>query len=223
MEFKNAHLTRQSDLIPSEVLSTPITVIGAGAIGSFLVFQLAKMGMSNITVLDPDVVSIENMSCQLYGFSDCGTPKALALQRIVQSRTHAQIQVFAEKWRPVPVKGIVVMAVDDMAMRQEIFEDLQKRFGVNWFIDTRMGAETALMYVMNPHNLADVNAYKKTLYSNEDALQEPCTAKSTMYTATMLSGIAAKAIKNLICKQAYPRVTQWSISTNELQCFTKEQ
>ena len=33
--FEAQHLTRQLDLVPLHILDTPITVIGAGAIGSW--------------------------------------------------------------------------------------------------------------------------------------------------------------------------------------------
>ena len=47
---------RQMDICPPEKLQFPITVIGAGAIGSASVLTLAKMGCGNITVWDHNVL-----------------------------------------------------------------------------------------------------------------------------------------------------------------------
>ena len=74
IELKNQNLTRQLDLIPIAVLGTRITIIGAGAVGGWTSLALAKMGFSNITVFDYDVVEVENLNCQLYG------PKHLGMQ-----------------------------------------------------------------------------------------------------------------------------------------------
>lgn len=218
----NAHITRQLDLIPVDSLTATVNIIGAGAIGSFMALQLAKMGMTRIKVWDMDEVSVENMSCQFFRFSDIGKNKALALKDLVRDFTGTEIESCPRAWTPVDkMTGIVVAAVDDMKVRVQIFEACGKMLGVDFVVDTRMGAETALLYVMRPHLKKDVEAYGKTLYSNEDAVQEKCTAKSTIYTANMISGMAVKAVKNLICKQEYPRVTQWSIASNEMMSYAQ--
>ena len=41
-----------------------IMIIGAGGIGSFLIPLLDKTGLYNITVFDPDVVEIKNITYQ---------------------------------------------------------------------------------------------------------------------------------------------------------------
>lgn len=225
IDLKYAHLTRQSDIIPMSALTTPITIIGCGAIGSFTALALAKMGLTNMTVWDHDVVSVENMSCQWYRKFDIGTNKALALKDLIQSFTEEDITgapfAFDGKAAFMPT-GIVINAVDSMATRREIFESIKKFYGVNWYIDPRMGAEDALLYCMNPHEPGDVKAYESTLYSDAGAVQERCTAKSTMYTACLLSGLVAKTVKNLVCKEDYPRVSQWSIKHNDLKSWKRE-
>jgi len=56
---------RQMNIVPPEKLSFPITVIGAGAIGSATVVTLAKMGCSDITVWDSDTLEDLNIPNQL--------------------------------------------------------------------------------------------------------------------------------------------------------------
>jgi hypothetical protein len=57
----------------------------------------------------------------------------------------------------------------------------------------------------------DVTSYEKTLYSDANAVNEPCTAKATVYCATMLSGLVARAVKGFCVDKVYPRSVQWSI------------
>lgn len=224
MQFQNAHLTRQLDLIPVGALAQArVHVIGCGAIGSFVAMQLAKMGVNDITVYDMDTVSIENMSNQNFRFSDIGKNKAEALAEIVRDFTGVRLTVVPRPWSPLDqLSGIVVSAVDSMDVRKEIWNKCKMSFNVTHVIDPRMGAEVALLYTMSPHNDRDREAYETTMYSDKDSVQEKCTAKSTIYTANLLSGLCSKTIKNLICKQDYPRVTQWGIGTNEMLSFTEK-
>lgn len=217
-------LIRQFDLVPNGVLKTPVTVIGAGAIGSSVTLWLAKLGMENISVWDPDQVSIENLSCQLYGPEDIGKPKVEALSSIVTKLSTGKITPHAARWEATSAtKGIVVMAADCMEVRAKSFEAIRQNcFQVSHFIDCRMGAEMALMYCMEPFSQKDCASYRKTLYTNENAVQAPCTAKATGYTGSLLSAWAVKAVKDIITGGNYPRVTQWSVKDSQMIVFRKD-
>lgn len=52
-----------------------IDIIGAGATGSYVAFQLAKMGIQGMHIWDADVVKSHNLPNQLYGLADVGKPK----------------------------------------------------------------------------------------------------------------------------------------------------
>jgi len=217
------HLTRQKDLIDSTKLSKRITVIGSGAIGSFATLQLAKMGATNIMVVDCDMVSVENMNCQFYRFKDIGLKKVDALKALVHDFTGLHIQTLHQKLTKdnLPsISGIVLLCVDSMESRRELFYAIQEKCPtVTHVIDSRMGAEDCLMYVMNPQDKKDAESYEKTLYTNDQAVAERCTAKATIYTANMLSGLVAKAVKNIIMSETYPRTANWSIKHNAFQAW----
>lgn len=216
---RSDYLVRQSDIIPEAVLKTPITIIGAGAIGSFVVLALSKMGFSNIHVYDFDEVSDVNMSCQWFRIKDIGKPKVHALRELVHDFTEMPIEVYDERYNgKQELQGIVISAVDSMEVRKLIWEKgVKSNPNVSWFIDPRMAAEYALSFVMNPKSEKDQKAYENTLYTDENAVEERCTAKSTMYTATMIAGYVAKHVKDLLTDQPYARVTHWNIKDNILQ------
>lgn len=217
------HLTRQYDLLPPEKTDVQINVIGAGAIGSFTVLALAKMGFSQIKVFDFDKIEVENMNCQFYRFSDIGKHKVLALQELVKDFTNVEIEAVADKYEGGQLPGIVISAVDSMAVRKMIWDNHKElAFQTKFIIDPRMGAETAMLYTMSPTDEADVASYDATLYSDEDAMSERCTAKATMYTACMLSGLVAKSVKDIVTDGPYPRNALWSIKDNDLIIHTKK-
>ena len=217
MISENQHLTRQMDLIPMSVLDTPINIIGAGAIGSFTALALAKMGFHNITAIDFDHIDVENMNCQFFRFKDIGKPKVMALQELIEDFTRVKITAVNDMWTGTILDGIVICAVDSMEARKQVFEiHGRKAFNTKAIIDPRMGAETALMFSYNPLSPSELEGYKASLYSDEDAVQERCTAKSTMYTACMLSGLVAKTVKNIVCKEESSKNLIWDINKDDM-------
>jgi molybdopterin/thiamine biosynthesis adenylyltransferase len=220
MSFKNEHLTRQMDIIPMDILGEKITIIGAGAIGGWTTLALAKMGFCNITVYDFDKVDTVNLNSQFYRRKDIGKPKVAALQELVEDFTGVKIEAYETRYSGGIFPGIVIAAVDSMEVRRLVWaQHANKSPFTKAVIDPRMGAETALLYVMRPMNLKDQTAYEKTLYSDSEAVQERCTAKATIYTANLLSGLAVKAVKDLLTRPDYLRSAQWDIAQNDLLCF----
>jgi molybdopterin/thiamine biosynthesis adenylyltransferase len=225
MELTNTHLTRQLEILPVDKLGENITIIGAGAIGSFTALALAKMGFENITVFDFDKIEIENMNCQFYRHSDIGKFKALALKELIKDFTNVDIQAQTTPYERGVFPGILISAVDSMKVRKLIWDNHKENsILTKLLIDPRMGAESGLVYAMNPMKRKDIDSYEKTLYTDENAVQERCTAKATMYTACMLSGYVAKVVKDFVTKAVpYPRVTQWNIGANAFQSFPSKE
>jgi molybdopterin/thiamine biosynthesis adenylyltransferase len=221
MAFHNEHLTRQADIIPNRILEEKITIIGAGAIGGWTALSLAKMGFSDITVWDFDKVDIVNLNSQFYRKKDVGFSKHIALYELIHEFTEIKIG-YQGRYEGGIFPGIVISAVDSMEVRRLIWENhAGKAIFTKAVIDPRMGAEQALLYVMDPMNPKDQEAYTKTLYSDQEAVQERCTAKAVIYTANLLSGLVVKAVKDVLTKPDYLRVAQWNILENELTCFKK--
>lgn len=218
--YANEHLTRQLDLVPLEILGEKITIIGAGAIGGWVTLSLAKMGFSDITVYDYDKVDVVNLNSQFYRQGDVGEHKVSALQKLVKDFTGVSISATTMKYERGIFPGIVIAAVDSMQVRKTIWENhANKAPFTKAIIDPRMGAESALLYVMRPMGAKDQKSYTKTLYSDQDAVAERCTAKSTIYTANLLSGLVVKAVKDLLTQPDYLRSAQWDIAANDLFCF----
>ncbi len=221
----NEHLTRQSDLIPSDKLGIPITIIGAGAVGSWTALALAKMGCTCIEVWDFDKVDTVNLNSQFYPVSAVGQPKVRALEKLIEDFTGSigTITTWNKPYTAGTFPGIVITAVDSMAVRKLVWEQHKNvSFPTKVIIDPRMGAEQASLYVMNPMSEQDQISYEKSLYSDEASVQEPCTAKATIYTANLIAGLICKAVKDqIVGKPNYLRTAQWNIAEDELLCFRK--
>ena len=67
---------RQSDIFDPGSFPWPVTVIGAGGIGSAVLLGLAKLGVSDFTIFDDDDVEPHNLPNQLlYTEADIGSLK----------------------------------------------------------------------------------------------------------------------------------------------------
>jgi molybdopterin/thiamine biosynthesis adenylyltransferase len=220
--MKQVYLTRQYDLIPNAVLDKQITIVGAGAIGSFVALSLAKMGYSNITVYDDDMIEPENMNCQFYPIAAIETHKVTALQKLVKEFTGTDITVHAERVTAnTMITGeYLICAVDSMAVRKFLFETC---WATRVLIDPRMGAEYATMAVITQNDdKGIIDNYAKSLYSDSEAVQERCTAKATVYTSMMIAGQVCKAVKDTSLGEDYLRDLDWSIKHNSAIGFNNK-
>ncbi len=209
--MKAEYLQRQASLIPVEKLGQRITIIGCGAIGGWTTLALAKMGFLNLTVFDFDTVDDVNMNSQFFRVKDIGKNKAEALASLVEDFTGHKIEYVPKKYEGGPLGGIVICAVDSMTARMMIWENIKTSYQCQLLIDPRMGAESALMFAVNPAVKSEQESYEKSHYSDLQAVVEPCTAKSTVYCATMLSGLVARTVKGFCVDNVYPKSVQWSI------------
>lgn len=217
------HLTRQADIIDVKAIEQlNVVVIGCGAIGSFATLALAKMGVERIKAYDPDTVDIVNISNQFYRFKDIGTKKAIALKDIVHDFTGVNIEAYPVAVTPdgKVYADIVVMAVDSMKVRAELFKIVHAKY----LIDTRMAAEKYTQYVVDMRSMSSKESYEKTLYTDSEAVQEVCTAKSTIYTALVSGSMVCKAVKNIVAKEPHPKTILMDLkqSSNNMLMFTKE-
>ena len=178
------------------------------------------MGFKNLQVFDDDVVSIENMNCQFYPFDAIGDGKAAALADMVERFTEVKIKANNTRYKSGIFPGIVISAVDSMDARLLIWENhFEKAPWTKAIIDPRMGAESALLYVMRPGTPSDGETYQKSLYGDSEAVQERCTAKATIYTANMLAGLVCKAVKDVLTRKDFLRIAQWNIADDAFQGY----
>lgn len=213
MSFNRSFLTRQSDIIPSSVLNTPIVIIGAGAVGSHTTISLARMGFCNITLYDGDYVDDVNFNNQGFNLHQLGHNKAKATAQNVYNAIGIEVTAIPEMFKGmerVPINSIVIAAVDSMSARKLIYNVTD----TTWFIDPRMAAEKAKLFVINRNR---DKSYEKSLHSDENSVRENCTAKATIYCASLLSGLVVKAVKDIVTDKPYTKNLFWDIENNQVE------
>ena len=170
-------------------------IVGVGAIGRQVALQMAAMGVGSISLIDHDTVEQANLGPQGYRPSQIGAAKVDATEADILAM-NPECEVSAYKQKATAEThfhqfNTVFVCVDCMDARRAIFESESKPDAL---IDTRMSAMTCQVFYVDEFNRDE---YAKTLFGNDQAHPEPCTARSTIFTASIVAGLA---------------VTQWTQS-----------
>ncbi len=182
---------RQLDVLDVPRLArTPITVIGAGAVGSFTVLALAKSGAECITVYDDDLIEAHNLPNQWYRLTDLGRPKVAALKELVREMTGVEIEIHVARFTDQSASEVTVCCVDSMDVRIALWRALHARPAL--YIDARMGAEVGKVMCVGAFG----SWYEETLHPSSEAYRAPCTARATMYCASGLAAFIAGQVAN---------------------------
>jgi len=196
---------RQLDIVPPEKMVFPITVIGAGAIGSATVVTLAKMGCSDITVWDADTLEDVNVPNQLCKPSMMDKPKVEALAELVYELTEVEIKQINRRYAGQNLEGVVIVTVDNMTTRRNVWKRTKLNRKISLLIDARMGAEFARVYTIRPLNIEEADFYERNLYNSDEAEHLPCSARSIIYCPTVVAGFIALVIKQYAINHSSPR------------------
>ena len=180
----------------SPALAKPVTIIGAGAVGSHIASQLCRIGVTDMTVYDPDSVDSHNIPPSLYGLSDFGAYKVDALEAILLRDTGVVIKKERRKYEGEKLRGAVVCSVDNMETRQLIWRSVQNNPFVDILIDTRIAWEFWQVFTVKPCKPVDRAFYEPFLsYSSEEAARQSCGTHGIIYVS---SAVATEAVTSLL-------------------------
>lgn len=192
-----------------------IVIIWAGWIWSTTAYALAQMWCEDITVVDYDKVELHNTASQFYKTTDIGNSKVEALYKNVFEFTWVKIETIYSKFNPEMVKDadIVIMAVDNMKTRMEIAEACTNK--TIRFIDCRMAAMAFEIHMFIP--IWELELYKATWYSDEEASPVTCTNKSVSFNCLAIASIITRIVKGII-KNEEPilKRSNWQIDLHNL-------
>lgn len=179
---------RQRDLVPAERLQAlTATVIGVGAIGRQIAFQLAALGVRQLQLIDFDVVEPTNVTTQGYYDDDIGLPKVAATaQAIHQIDPTITVTTILDRFRPRHETGTVVFCcVDSIETRAAIWRSVSGL--LQFWCDGRMLGEVIRLLTVT--DTAGRDHYPTSLFTATEAQPGRCTARSTIYTANIAAGL----------------------------------
>ena len=211
--------------------SLGITVVGAGAIGSWLMPALAKVGCENVRFIDFDIVEEVNMANQLYGEEHINTLKVDALEMLAGDYKTAKGYTFqneevTEENVDEFMTEIVIAAVDSIAVRKILWEACQDEVSTKLYLDCRIGRYNAQGYSVRPHEMLEVDYFEEHhIFPPNEAAEIPCTEKTIIFpcmwcAAFLCSEVVAYAnnrISNGIFRLEYEWKTHKTIRNTRQQ------
>jgi hypothetical protein len=211
---------RQTDLLKMDTANRrKHIVIGAGSVGSYLVYGLAKLGIKNITVYDADKAEAHNIPNQFFieGIPE-GMYKVHALQQTISKLmdvSRPEINAVAKMFddslfanmtdyertnhiRNVIMEhkpSIVFVTVDSMSARSSIYKILKPHINNAEIrlIDVRVGVPFINVYDVKGSD--ETNYYETTLCPDEDVPDLPCTATSVVDMSFHAAGLGLTAYR----------------------------
>ena len=188
MSDQPSRFTRQEELVPQQRLGgITTTVIGVGAIGRQVALQLASIGAPRIQLIDFDVVDATNVTTQGYFADDVGKPKVEAVTDTIMGLDDSvRVETIQDRYRARHEIGDAVFCcVDSISAREAIWRSAARR--CRFWADGRMLGE--VIRVLAACDVATRNHYGKTLFPQADAQPGRCTARSTIYAASIAAGL----------------------------------
>lgn len=188
----------------------PVTIMGAGSVGSFAAFLLAKAGVPDITVWDADVVSSHNVPMSLYGPSDVQRLKVDALQEHLERLTGIRIKTEPRMYDGERLaRTSVIACVDTMKAREVIWEQVKDRATIDFFGDSRVNAAFIDILSVVPHKRKDIDRYEALQFPDREASMQICGMHGIGYAAVRAAGILAANLTRYWSESKYEwRVTE---------------
>lgn len=186
-----------------------VSIIGCGAIGSFVAVGLAKMGVKEQVLWDMDVVERENLPVQMHLRKSLGKPKTDATKALVEEccPEDMDIRTFGE-WRALDhVKAdVIVSAVDSLHVRKAIWQTVKYDPSCKILVDARIGGQMMKIYAINPMSSTDIKLYDASFPENMEGSELPCGLRGVVDVSFMATALLIRAIRRFVAtgkKEAY--------------------
>lgn len=197
-------LSKSYDFFQPEKDTARIHIVGCGSVGSTLAENLARCGVTKMTLWDFDAVEAHNIVNQIFRQQDIGKLKVEALKDIlmdINSEIKDDVELKPKGWEGKLMSGYIFLCVDNIELRRTIVEKHMDSPYVKAVFDFRTLLESA------QHYAADWSDYKmkqdllKSMqFSHEEAAEEtPVSACGiTLGVATTVRLICALGVNNYI-------------------------
>lgn len=150
-------LSKSYEFFQPEKDKARIHIVGCGSVGSTVAENLARCGVTNMTLWDFDIVENHNLANQMFRQQDVGRPKVEALYdmlREINPEVEGVVELKPDGWQGRSLSGYVFLCVDNIELRRQIVEQHMDNPYVKAMFDFRTRLEDA------QHYAADWNDYK---------------------------------------------------------------
>ena len=197
-------LSKSYDFFQPEKDDARVHIVGCGSVGSTVAENLARCGVTKMTLWDFDTVEPHNICNQMFRQQDVGKLKVEALKDIltdINPDIVDELELKHEGWKGKLMSGYIFLAVDNIELRKEIVEKHMDSPYVKAVFDFRTLLESAQHYAADWSDLKMKQDLLKSMqFSHEEAAEEtPVSACGvTLGVATTVRLVCAIGVNNYI-------------------------
>lgn len=197
-------LSKSYEFFQPEKDDARIHIVGCGSVGSTIAENLARCGVTKMTLWDFDKVESHNIVNQMFTQNDVGKLKVDALKNIlmdINPEIAKTVEVKPDGWQGKLMSGYIFLCVDSIELRREIVEKHMDSPFVKAVFDFRTLLEGAQHYAADWSNFKMKQDLLKSMqFSHEEAAEEtPVSACGiTLGVATTVRLICALGVNNYI-------------------------
>ena len=198
------NLAKSYDFFKPEMCRERLHIIGCGAIGSTVAENLARFGLTKITLYDFDTVEAHNIANQMFTQEDIGKPKVVAVAEYLKKinpEIEADIKLVEKGYTGQRLSGYVFLCVDNIDLRREIATACKDNPFVKAMFDFRMRLTDAQHYAAAWSDKKMVESFLKSMaFSHEEAKEAtPVSACNiTLSVVPTVRMIVALGVSNFI-------------------------
>lgn len=203
------------DAFQPEKATARIHIIGCGAVGSLLAETLVRMGFTNITLYDFDVVCSHNIANQLYVESDIGKRKLDALaERLlaINPDLNGNLKLKKEGYTNQNLNGYLFLCVDNIDLRRQIIEDNRLNPYIRFVTDFRMRLWDAQIFAADWSDAKAVTSLLNSMQFTHDEAKDETPVSACNLTLSVIPtvwnvvSLGVANFMNLIAYNKYKRI-----------------
>ncbi len=197
-------LSKSYEFFQPEKDDARIHIVGCGSVGSTVAENLARCGVTKMTLWDFDKVEPHNIANQMFRQQDVGKLKVDALKDIltdINPEIADHIELKPDGWKGRLMSGYIVLAVDSIELRRQIVEQHMDSPYVKAMFDVRTLLTGAQHYAAAWDDLKMKKDFLASMqFSHDEAAEEtPVSACGvTLGVATTVRLISALCVNNYI-------------------------
>ena len=210
---------------PDQFEEFGVTIIGCGSLGSFMAITLAKMGVTEFELWDPDTIEEHNLTTQFFDKSALKKSKASVVRDLIIAQSpyiEADLRITTHKQRfdadSQVTTPIVITCPDNITTREVVYDVAKNSEHVKLMIDLRMGGIVFKIFTIDL--TSNTTWYEETLHSEEDADRGPCTEKGIIFNVLGCCSFAASQLKKIFKNEPYDKELNFGYDTMEVMRIT---
>lgn len=198
------NLSKSREFFDPSKVQDCIHIVGCGSVGSTIVENLARCGITKMCLWDFDDVEPHNIHNQMFTDDQIGENKAEALKELVlriNPEAEPDIEVKTDGWNGELLSGYVFLCVDNIELRKKIVDTHMYSAFVKAMFDVRTGLTNAQHYATDWSNYKTKKNFVASMnFTHEEAKEStPVSACGvTLGVVTTVRIICAYAVNNFM-------------------------